>query len=262
MNYISNFIKGLAIGAGAILPGVSSGVICVIFGVYEKLLNAVLNFFKNIKENSKLLFPIGLGAIVGIVIFGKILKCLFLAYPTQTKFTFIGLIIGCIPSLFKKACSKQKFRAQFLFYLIISLVAGIFCVVLEKSLPHSSSVSSFNFVFLIIVGFLMSAGIIIPGVSNTLILMLIGVYDAYLASISSLYIPFLFPLGIGVFIGSFFFMKLTKFLLDNYYAQTFFSIIGFTIGSIFVLYPGFSFDINGIISIVSVLFGICISLVI
>ena len=105
----------------------------------------------------------------------------------------------------------------------------------------------------------MSAGIIIPGVSNTLILMLIGIYDAYLTSISSFYIPFLFPLGIGVFIGSIFFMKLTKYLLDNYYSQTFFSIIGFTIGSVFVLYPGFTFDINGIISIISIIFGICIS---
>lgn len=105
----------------------------------------------------------------------------------------------------------------------------------------------------------MSAGIIIPGVSNTLILMLIGVYDAYLSSISSLYLPFLFPLGFGVCIGSLFFMKLTKYLLDNYYSQTFFSIIGFTIGSVFVLYPGFSFDINGLISFFSLVFGLCIS---
>lgn len=102
MNYISNFIKGLAIGAGAILPGISSGVICVIFGVYEKLLNAVLNFFKNIKENSKLLFPICLGVLVGVVIFGNVLKCLFLAYPNQTKCTFIGLIIRLYSFTFKK----------------------------------------------------------------------------------------------------------------------------------------------------------------
>ena len=93
MNFISNLIKGIVIGAGAILPGISSGVICVIFGVYEKLLNSILNFFKNIKENFKLLFPIALGAIFGIVLFGNILKVLFYSYPIQTKFTFIGLII-------------------------------------------------------------------------------------------------------------------------------------------------------------------------
>ena len=83
----------------------------------------------------------------------------------------------------------------------------------------------------------MSAGIIIPGVSNTLILMLLGIYEYYLDAVSIIYLPFLFPLCIGIFIGSLFFMKLTKFLLDNYYPQTFFAIIGFTIGSVFVLYP-------------------------
>ena len=143
--------------------------------------------------------------------------------------------------------------------MLISLVVGIILVILEKHLPHSTNNSEFSFIFLVFAGLMMSAGIIIPGVSNTLILMLLGVYDAYLASISCLYFPFLFPLGIGVVIGSIFFMKLTKHLLDNYYTQTFFSIIGFTIGSVFVLYPGFTFDINGIISIISIFFGICIS---
>lgn len=143
--------------------------------------------------------------------------------------------------------------------MFTSIAIGLFCVFLEHSLPTSSGNSEFSFAFLVLAGFLMSAGIIIPGVSNTLILMLIGVYDAYLSSISCLYIPFLLPLGIGVFIGSVFFMKATKFLLDNHYTQTFFSITGFTIGSIFVLYPGFTFDINGIISIFSLLLGLCIS---
>lgn len=140
-----------------------------------------------------------------------------------------------------------------------SLAIGFLCVFLENHLTIFQKKLEFSFAFLILAGFLMSAGIIIPGVSNTLILMLLGVYDAYLSSISCLYFPFLFPLGIGVFIGCLFFMKLTKYLLDNFYTQTFFSIIGFTLGSIFVLYPGFTFDINGIVSIFSLLFGICIS---
>lgn len=259
MNSVLNFVKGILIGAGAILPGISSGVICVIFGVYEKLLDSVLNFFKNIKENFKLLFPIGLGAFCGVILFGNILKCLFYSYPLQTKFTFIGLILGSIPPLLKKACSKQKFRLSFLIYLFLSLFIGILFVFLERHLPARDSNNEYSYLFLIFSGFLMSAGVIIPGVSNTLILMLVGVYDAYLLSISNMYLPFLLPMGIGLIIGSFIFMKITKFLLDNFYAQTFFSIIGFTLGSVFVLYPGFSFDINGVISLVSIILGLCIS---
>jgi len=259
LNFIKDFIKGIAIGAGAILPGISSGVICVIFGIYETLLNCVLNFFKSINENFKILFPIVLGILGGILLFGNILKYIFYAYPIQTKFIFIGLILGNIPALLKKACSKQTFKLNYLIYLIFSFIIGIGLVILENNLHISNSATEYSYTFLIISGLLMSAGVIIPGISSTLILMLLGVYDAYLVSVSSFYLPLLIPMGMGLFIGSLFCMKLIKFLLDKFHIQTFFSIIGFTLGSIFVLYPGFTFDINGLISILSLCLGLCIS---
>ena len=259
MTFIKDFIKGIAIGAGAILPGISSGVICVIFGIYETLLNCVLNFFKNAKENFKILFPIALGSLCGILLFGNILKYVFYAYPIQTKFIFIGLILGNIPALIKKACSKQAFKLHYLFYLILTFSIGIILVILENNITLSSNVTEYSYTFLIISGFLMSAGVIIPGISSTLILMLLSIYDTYLISLSSLYLPILFPMGIGLLIGCLLCMKLIKILLDKFYIQTFFSIIGFTLGSIFVLYPGFTFDINGLISIFSLLLGLCIS---
>ena len=189
MNFILDIIKGIALGAGAILPGISSGVICVIFGIYEKLLNCVLNFFKNIKENFKILFPIVLGAFIGIILFGNILKYLFYAYPIQIKFIFIGLILGSIPSLIKQAYYRKTFRLHYLLYLIASLILAIFLVILENKLSISSSNTSFSIPYLILSGFFMSAGVIVPGVSSTLILMLLGVYDAYLLSVSTLYLP-------------------------------------------------------------------------
>ena len=259
MKFIKDFIKGIAIGAGAILPGISSGVICVIFGIYETLLNCVLNFFKNVKENFKILFPFVLGVFGGIILFGNILKYVFYAYPIQTKFIFIGLILGNIPALIKKACSKQTFKLRYLMYLIATFSIGIGLVILEDTLNISNTATEYSYIFLIISGLLMSAGVIIPGISSTLILMLLGVYDAYLVSISSLFLPLLIPMGIGLFIGSLLCMKLIKFFLEKFYIQTFFSIIGFTLGSIFVLYPGFTLDINGLIGILSLCLGIYIS---
>ena len=238
LKFVLDFFKGIALGAGAILPGISSGVLSVIFGIYDKLLDSVLNFFKNIKENFKFLFPIFLGLFFGVVLLGNTLKLLFLAYPIQTKFIFIGLILGCIPSLISECTSKYSFKFSYLFFTIISAFIGFLCVVLEKKIPSSSS-SSYSFLFLSICGFFMSAGVVIPGVSSTLILMLFGVYTSYINAVSTVYIPFLFPLGIGLFLGNIVFIKLTKYLLDNFYPQTFFSIIGFTMGSIFVLYPRF-----------------------
>lgn len=98
-----------------------------------------------------------------------------------------------------------------------------------------------------------------PGVSSTIILMLLRVYSIYLTSISNLYFPILIPLGIGVIIGSFCFIKLTKFLLEKFYAPTFYSIIGFTVGSIFILLPSFSSGIDIIIGILSCFLGFSIA---
>lgn len=236
MNFFKDFFKGILIGAGAILPGISSGVLCVIFGIYESLLNCVLNFFKNIKYNIKFLFPIISGSLIGIIIFGNILKYLFFAYPIQIKFIFIGLILGSLPTLIKESTSKNKFKPYYLIFTLISLLLGIFLVILENNISNFSS-NEYNFLYLVFSGAIMSAGIIIPGVSSTLILMLLSIYEPYLDSISCVYLPFLLPLALGVFLGSIFFMKITKFLLDKFYSQTFFTIIGFTLGSVFVLYP-------------------------
>lgn len=102
-------------------------------------------------------------------------------------------------------------------------------------------------------------GIVVPGVSSTIILMLLGVYNIYLSSVSSLYLPILVPIAIGVLIGGFCFMKLTKFLLDHFYAPTFYSIIGFTVGSIFVLLPTFSSTLEVIIGILCAILGFSIA---
>ena len=233
MNFFIDFFKGIIIGAGAILPGISSGVLCVVFGIYENLLNCVLNFFKNIKYNTKVLFPIGFGVLIGIFLFGRILKYLFYAYPIYTNIIFIFLILSSIPELIKKATNNRPFKLKYLFFLAFSLILAVSLVIAEDRLHHNTfNLHEFSFPFLIFSGFLMSAGIIIPGVSSTLILMLIGIYDAYLISISNLYIPFLFPLAIGIGFGCYIWMKIIKFLLEKYYAQTFFCIIGFTLGSL------------------------------
>ena len=211
---------------------------CVIFGIYENLINSILGFFKNIKENFKFLFPLLFGGIIGIIVFGNILKYLFFAYPIQIKFVFIGLILGSIPKLIKEIKGKSNFKIHYLLFTFLSLAFAIFLVVLEKNISIKSS-NEYSFFYLIISGVLMSAGVIVPGVSSTLILMLLGIYESYLFSVSTIYLPFLFPLCIGLFIGSIIFMKITQFLMDNFYCQTFFAIIGFTLGSIFVLYPRF-----------------------
>ena len=120
MHFIISCFKGIAIGAGAILPGISSGVFCVIFGIYEKLLNSILYFFKDIKNNFKFLLPIVVGVFIGVLIFSNFLNYFFINFPIQTKSIFIGLILGCIPPLIKQCNSKTPFKiTNLLFFSIL-----------------------------------------------------------------------------------------------------------------------------------------------
>ena len=125
MNFVFNLLKGFGLGAGCILPGVSSGALCVIFGIYDKLVNSVLNIFKDFKKNFTFLFPIFLGIGIGVFVFGNILKYLFINYESTIKFTFAGLILGSIPSLFKTSNKDKGFRLHYLIYTIITFFISI-----------------------------------------------------------------------------------------------------------------------------------------
>lgn len=269
MNFIKDIFKGICIGAGAILPGISSGVLCVIFGIYDKLVNSVLGILKNFKKNFIFLLPLCIGVIIGIVLLGNMLNFLFETYPMPTQYAFIGLIIGSIPILIKQLNTKNTFKKNYLFFTIIAFLVGICAVILEsyissnftsgtiliESLYQNQIPSIFSIVFLVIAGFFMSIGIVVPGISSTLILMCFGIYSLYLEAISTMNLSILIPLSIGVLLGGFVFLKLIRFLLDKYYMPTFYSIIGFTLGSVLVLYTPLTFDFTGAISIL--LFVIC-----
>ena len=251
MKFLFNYIKGILIGAGAIIPGISSGVLCVIFGIYETLLNSILNFFKDWKTNIKFLTPFILGGLTGIIIFSNIILFLFERYPEITSFTFVGLILGCIPSIFKICNSKEKFKLHYLFFFLLTFIIAILMIILEHYLSNNIGIyygDSFSFEFLILAGALMSIGVVVPGVSNTIILMLLGVYETYLYAVSIVNFRILLPMGIGLIIGGFLCMKLIQFLLNKYPSQTYYSILGFVIGSIFILIPKIGFNSTGILS--------------
>ena len=161
-----NFIKGIFIGAGAILPGISSGVICMVTGLYEKLLESILSFFKDIKNNFKFLFPICLGALVGIIIFSDVISYCLELIPIQTKSLFIGLLLGSLSILIKdtiKNDSNINKSSKYISFFICFGV-GIELILLENSISLSSIYNTNNFspLFLVLSGFFMSLGIVIP----------------------------------------------------------------------------------------------------
>ena len=217
------------------------------FGLYEKLVNSILNFFKDIKKNFTFLFPICLGVFVGVFLFGNILKILFNKYYIPTSFAFIGLILGSIPLVVKQA-NVKKVTLLHVLCMLVAFSFSLYLVVLENNITNSLNINFKS--YLILAGVITSAGIIIPGVSKTVILMLLGIYEIYISAIASLNLSILIPIGIGFVIGGIIFLFLINFLFKIAKSYTYFAIIGFVLGSVFVIYPGFSFNTQGIISIV------------
>src|SRR5699024_3014789 len=155
---------------GAILPGISSGVLCVVFGIYEKLLDSILNFFNDVKKNVKFLFPILFRIGFGVLIFINVLSYLLYYFPIHTKSIFVVIILACIPTLIKDVNSKKSFKLHYIIYTLIALLIGFLSVYLEKTLCIANNIDS-NFFYLMFCGFAMSIGIVVPGVSSTIILM-------------------------------------------------------------------------------------------
>lgn len=246
MSFLLSCLKGVALGAGAILPGISSGVLCVIFGIYETLVSSILDFFKDIRGNIKFLFPILLGIGIGVILFGNILRVLFDTFPIPTKCIFLGLILGSIPSLFHTANQGKGFRLHYLIYTFATFFLALLLLLLENSITNLGS-GTMGFTFLILSGFIMSVGVVVPGVSSSVLLMLLGVYDIYLCAVSSLNFVVLIPMGIGLCIGGFVFLKMTNYCLKCFAIQTYYAIIGFVLGSVLILFPSFNFDCNLII---------------
>ncbi len=228
--------------------------------MYEKIVDSILHFFKDIKNNLKFLLPIAIGTFIGIFIFGNLLKIVFDRFYIETSFTFIGLILGSLKLVIKQANIK-KITLLHILCMLITLSFSIYLVALENTLNIISYINSNS--YLILAGALMSAGIIIPGVSKTVILMMLGLYEIYLSAISTLNLSILLPIGVGLFIGGTIFLFLINFLFKFVKSYTYFGIIGFILGSIFVIYPGFTFDIHGFISIalffISFIIGLMLS---
>ena len=263
MKHIINFFKGMIIGIANVIPGVSGGTMAVSTGIYEELIHTISTFFHNFKEtfkkNMMFLIPIVLGAGIGIIAFSKLLKFTLENYAMQTQFAFIGLILGSIPFVFKKSIEKG-FSWKYLIPGIITFTIGIVLAVLEMLGITGNAVESFdinfiNVVLLFIYGVISAVSMVVPGISGSFILLLLGAYSAIISAISSLNILVLIPFGIGVVVGILLASKIINFLLEHFYGYTYFAIIGFVIGSLLAIYPGFSFDMAGFSSVVCLILG-------
>lgn len=254
MSNVYKLFSGLIIGIGVILPGVSGSVIAILLGIYDKIIYILNDSRKKLVDKIKELFPILIGIMFGVMLFGNILLILIKRYEIEVKYLFIGLILGGVPILKQEIEIKEKSKINYK-YTIITLIISLVLFISSDFNVINLEYSSNSFIKMLVAGFLYISGKIIPGISSSFFLMVLGLYDYILNIMSN---PFLLtvidliqliPFIIGVIIGFIILIKIINKLLSNYFVKTYSAIIGFILGSIIAIYPGFEFNIKYILSI-------------
>ncbi|AKG05397.1 MULTISPECIES: DUF368 domain-containing protein [Salimicrobium] len=235
-----NIYRGLMMGASDVVPGVSGGTIAVVLGIYDRLIEAVNGFFsKEWKRHLKFLLPLGLGIITSILMLANLIEWLFEHYPAQTKFFFLGLIIGVLPFLSHKADVKHKFKTKHYILMLIGvvLVSSLAFFQPEES-GAMSNLSSGAYILLFFSGMIASSAMILPGISGSFLLLIIGVYSTVIEGISNFQLDVMAVVGAGIVVGIIVMSKIVKFFLDHYPSGTYGVIIGLVLGSVTVIFPG------------------------
>ncbi len=249
MDFIYGFLKGMALGAGAIAPGVSGGALAVIFGLYDKITNFIAHLNINFKRNLIFFIPIGIGAVVGVLAFSRIIEFLFANYEVEARYAFVGLMLGTFPIAVKEA-NKKGFKKTYMIPFIASFLLTIVLTYIGNNSVNAVMNAGNEPAHLILYGLIIGFGTIIPGVSASVILMYIGAYELVIGAISNFKIMFLFFLGIGFILSVLLFAKLISMLFAKMYGMMYYTILGLVLGSIISIFPGFEMTFFYIINII------------
>jgi putative membrane protein len=275
VNFLVDLIKGVFVGIANVIPGVSGGTMAVSFGIYDKLLNAISSLLKSFKKSFFTLLPIILGMAIGIVGFTYIIPWLLANFPFATSCAFTGLIIGGIPAILRslkdgwQSEEKKSLLVNILVFLILLAVA--MAMVFLNGDSESGIALTASAGMLVKIFFIASATMVIPGVSGSLVLMILGYYFGVINSVkqfvealralnlqgmlNQLFI--LIPFAIGCVLGIFFISKLISYLLKHFASATFSGIFALVASSpISIFYKvNQEYSMNGT-SVVSIIVGV------
>lgn len=296
MKFLEHIIIGIIIGISNIVPGVSAGTMFVILGIFKKLIDqvglcidevkkmiknitkfkekdggirAVGIMFKNIFNSQKtFLIPIAIGMAFAIYFVAKLFSILNPEQIMYRNYIFLGLVLGGIPALFKELkkgtdiqnINKRKaniYLFMFIGFLIMLTVyiLKINGIGLRKVGYEELSIAMALPLFL--VGAIAAASMVIPGISGSMVVLILGYYELMTISISKLNMIFIIPFAIGILVGIMAILKLIKYLLDNHYTKTYSCIVGFVVGSLLMVFPGLPTNIMGyVITIVCIIIGL------
>lgn len=265
--FVANILRGIVVGLANVIPGVSGGTMMVSMGIYDKLILVLTHFIKRFKEAVALLVPIAIGMLLAIAVFSKLFSEVFFPnYPLQTNLFFIGLILGGLPVIYRKVKGNTIRLPHIAAFAIFFVVVVGFAMIGEGTDTGADvSFGIVNVIKLFFVGVVAAATMVIPGVSGSMILMIMGYYNTILDTVSAFIDALrgfdigrmlelcliLVPFGIGVLIGIVAVAKLIEFILKKYTLVAYWAIIGLIAASPFAILIMMEAGTIGVLQIVT-----------
>lgn len=267
LNYIKEILRGVFIGVANIIPGVSGGTIALSMGIYEKIISAVNNIRKSFKDSVKTLLPYVIGAVLGIVVLSFVIEFCLEKFELPTLMAFVGLILGGLPPIIKRV-ENEKFKfTHFLSFLLFAAIIVVPTLIAnDMNITRELTLNFGSVVLMLILGVVAAASMVIPGVSGSMILMMLGYYDTILNTITTFIKALtsfdittmltcsgiLIPFGIGVLLGIVVTAKIIEKLLTKYPNATMWGIIALVVTSPFAILWGVNLNINVLMLLSSV----------
>ena len=276
MELVKSILKGMVIGIANAIPGVSGGTMMVSMGIYDKLIHCLTHLFKEFKKSVKFVAPIILGAALGVILLSAVIEKMFTFIPIQTNLLFIGLIVGGLPMMMNKVKGQKLGVGAILgFIIFFALVVGLAALGETEGQAADVTFGFVNCIKLFGVGIVAAATMVIPGVSGSMMLMIMGYYQVIIETINDMVkalirfdIPgiltgcgVLIPVAVGAVIGIFAIAKLVELLFEKAPTVAYSSIIGLIVASpiAIVLMNWNSFVANfGFVSIITGLLALAV----
>ena len=218
-----NFLKGIVVGLGGVAPGLSGSVLLIIFGLYQKTLDALGTLVVNFKKNVRFLLPLVAGMFLGVLLFSKVIDFFLSSYEMPTRFCFLGLILGTVP-LFYKEVKKDGFSAKYYLVILLAAILGTWMFTLNPgAFPQVNDPTLLQSVIL---GVAVAATAIVPGVDPAVFLSSLGFYEMYVRSLANFDLTVLLPMLIGLGAGAVGISFGMSVLFKKFYTVTFSASFG------------------------------------
>jgi putative membrane protein len=242
--WLLHVVQGIFIGGGAILPGISGGVLCVTFGIYQPLMALFSHPLRTLRSSYKLFIPFVIGGLLGFILFARAVELFFEASSALAVCLFVGLIAGTLPSLFKEAGKKGTANGSLIGFTISLFILFAVLSYLKTGVSFDIKANEWWYFFC---GAVWGLSLVVPGLSSSSVLIFMGLYQSMASGIASLDFGVLLPLAAGILITVVLFARIVDHLLERYYSITYHTILGIVIASTLLIVPSGFFSVTDVI---------------